>query len=112
MLRRLLLCRQTRMHEAHRMMFVMMVVVVVMIVLMTRRRRRIGIPSYRNVRNVDLRRHDDGRRLWRGLNLLRATDRVAASFAAPSRPTDLTFPHRCTTVSRCRCCRGRCRDAR
>lgn len=109
---RRLLSRQTRMHEAHLMVFVMMVVMMMMVVLMTRRRRRIGIPSYSNVRNVDLRWYDNGRRLRRGLNLLRATDRVAASFAAPSRPADLTFPYRCTTVSCCCCCCSRCSNAR
>lgn len=69
------------------------------VLLMTRRRRRIGIPSDCHVHNVDLGRYDGGRRLRRGLYLLRATDRVAASFATPSRPTDLTFSDGGTAVS-------------
>lgn len=93
-----LLYRQSRMPDSHLMVMVMVVVVMV-VLLMTRRRRRIGIPPDGDVHDVDLRRYDGGRRLWRGLHLLRATDRVAASFATPSRPTDLTFPHRCTTVT-------------
>lgn len=103
-----LLGRQTRMHECHLMMVVMVIVV---IVLMTRRRRRIGIHPDGDVHNVYLwRRYDGGRRLRRGLHLLRATDRVAASFAAPSRPADLTFPNGCAAVA---ACRGRRRpDAR
>lgn len=102
-----LLYRQSRMYDSHLMM-VVMVVVMMVVLLMTRRRRRIGIPSDGHVHDVDLRRYDGGRRLWRGLYLLRATDRVAASFATPSRPTDLTFSYRCTSISgRCRGGRGR-----
>lgn len=104
-----LLSRQTRMHECHLMMVVM--VMILMIVLMTRRRRRIGIHADGDVHYIYLRRRYDGwRRLRRGLHLLRATDRVAASFAGPSRPADLTFPNRRAAVSGRRGCR--CRDAR
>lgn len=106
-----LLYRQSRMYDSHLMMVVMVVVMMVVVLLMTRRRRRIGIPSDGHVHDVDLGRDDGGRRLWRGLYLLRATDRVAASFATPSRPTDLTFSYGCTPVSG-RCRGGRGRDAR
>lgn len=104
------LYRQSRVHEAHLMMM-LMVVMVMMVLLMTRRRRRIGIPSDGDVHDVDLGRYDGGRRLWRGLYLLRATDRVAASFATPSRPADLTFSHRGAAVPGRRN-RSRGRDAR
>lgn len=103
-----LLSRQTRMHECH---LVMVVMVILMIVLMTRRRRRIGIHPDCDIHYVYLRRrYDGGRRLRRGLHLLRATDRVAASFATPSRPADLTFPNGRAAVSGRRGCRRR--DAR
>lgn len=98
-----LLYRQSRMYESHLMVMVMVVVMMV-VLLMTRRRRRIGIPSDGDVHDIDLRRYDGGRRLWRGLYLLRATDRVATSFATSSRPTDLTFSYRCAAISG-RCCR-------
>jgi hypothetical protein len=75
------------------------VVVVVMVVLMTRRRRRIRVHPDGYVHDVYLRRYDGGRRLRRGLHLLRATDRVATSFAAPSRPTYLTFSNGCAAVA-------------
>lgn len=103
-----LLSRQTRMHKCH---LVMVVMVILMIVLMTRRWRRIGIHPDCDVHYVYLRRrYDGGRRLRRGLHLLRATDRVAASFATPSRPADLTFPNGRAAVSSRRGCRRR--DAR
>lgn len=103
-----LLSRQTWMHECH---LVVVVMVVLVIVLMTRRRRRIGIHPDGDVHYVYLRRrYDGGRRLRRGLHLFRATDRVAASFAAPSRPADLTFPNGRAAVPGRRGCR--CRDAR
>lgn len=105
-----LLYRQSRMYECHLMMMVMVVVMMV-VLLMTRRRRRIGIPSDSDVHDIDLRWYDDGRRLRRGLYLLRATDRVATSFAASSRPTNLTFSYRCAAVPGRRCSGGG-RDAR
>lgn len=96
------------MHECH---LVMVMMVILVIMLMTRRRRRIGIHPDGDVHYIYLRRrYDGGRRLRRGLHLLRATDRVAASFAAPSRPADLTFPNGRAAVSARRGCR--CRDAR
>lgn len=76
-------------------------VMMMVVMLMTRRRRRIGIHPDGYVRDVYLCRwYDGGRRLRRGLHLLRATDRVAASFAAPPRPTDLTFPNGRPAVTR------------
>lgn len=101
---RLLLTRQTRMHKPHLMM---VMVVVMVVVLMTRRRRRIGVHSDGDIHDVYLRRYDDGRRLRRGLHLLRATDRVATSFTASSRPTYLTFPNGRAAVAGGRGCRRR-----
>jgi len=106
-----LLGRQTRMRKCHLMMMVVVMMIMV-VMLMTRRRRRIGIHSDGDVHDIDLRRRydDGGRRLRRRLHLFRATDRVATSFAAPSRPADLTFPNRCAAVASRRGCR--CRDTR
>lgn len=103
-------------HTHRRRLMWLVVMVVVVVVLMTRRWRRVGFTPDAHIHDVHLARlmHESWRRCldrgsldrgwrrrlggWRRgerrhwLNLLRATNRVAASFAAPSRPTDLGLP--------------------